>query len=137
MTNAPAPKTWIMNIAPYVPGRSVTDDGRVVAKLSSNENPLGTSDRARAAFADRVADLARYPDASASFSSVARSCAALSCSAWTGFSPALDEGGMHRSPDGCNRGPQGSCPAPGADQGASLVQDAEQERCPGSMPLTP
>ncbi|MGN6620277.1 MAG: histidinol-phosphate transaminase, partial [Sphingomonas sp.] len=38
----PTPKPWIMGIAPYVPGRSTTDDGRKVAKLSSNENPLGT-----------------------------------------------------------------------------------------------
>jgi histidinol-phosphate aminotransferase len=61
----PAPKQWIMDIAPYVPGRSSTDDGRKVIKLSSNENPLGTSDAAKAAFAHHVADLARYPDASA------------------------------------------------------------------------
>jgi histidinol-phosphate aminotransferase len=61
----PAPKQWIMDIAPYVPGRSSADDGRKVAKLSSNENPLGTSDAAKAAFSLHVADLARYPDASA------------------------------------------------------------------------
>jgi histidinol-phosphate aminotransferase len=54
-----------MDIAPYVPGRSATDDGRKVVKLSSNENPLGTSDAAKAAFAAHAADLARYPDASA------------------------------------------------------------------------
>jgi histidinol-phosphate aminotransferase len=62
----PLPKPWIMDIAPYVPGRSATDDGRKVAKLSSNENPLGTSDAARTAFAAHISDLARYPDASAS-----------------------------------------------------------------------
>ena len=61
----PRPKPWIMDIAPYVPGRSATDDGRKVAKLSSNENPLGTSDAAKAAFTGHAADLARYPDASA------------------------------------------------------------------------
>lgn len=61
----PQPKPWIMDIAPYVPGRSSTDDGRKVVKLSSNENPLGTSDAAKAAFAHHVVDLARYPDASA------------------------------------------------------------------------
>ena len=60
-----APKPWIDAIAPYVPGRSTTDDGRKVAKLSSNENPLGTSDAARAAFATGAATLERYPDASA------------------------------------------------------------------------
>lgn len=59
---APAPKPYIMAIAPYVPGRSTTDDGRRVVKLSANENPLGTSAHARAAFeaADRTLD--RYPD---------------------------------------------------------------------------
>ena len=62
----PQPKQWIMDIAPYVPGRSATDDGRKVAKLSSNENPLGTSDAAKAAFTAHAADLARYPDAGAS-----------------------------------------------------------------------
>ncbi len=54
-----------MDIAPYVPGRSATDDGRKVIKLSANENPLGTSDQARAAFAAHAGDLERYPDASA------------------------------------------------------------------------
>jgi histidinol-phosphate aminotransferase len=61
----PQPKQWIMDIAPYVPGRSATDDGRKVAKLSSNENPLGTSANAQAAFTAHATDLARYPDASA------------------------------------------------------------------------
>lgn len=63
--NAPQPKPWIMDIAPYIPGKSKTDDGRKVAKLSSNENPLGTSEAARAAFARHSHDLERYPDASA------------------------------------------------------------------------
>ncbi len=61
----PQPKSWIMDIAPYIPGRSTTDDGRKVAKLSSNENPLGTSEKARAAFAAHAGNLERYPDASA------------------------------------------------------------------------
>ena len=60
----PQPKPWITAIAPYVPGRSTTDDGRKVAKLSSNENPLGTSPAARAAFASAATSLERYPDAS-------------------------------------------------------------------------
>ncbi|WP_374944887.1 histidinol-phosphate transaminase [Sphingomonas sp.] len=62
---APAPKPWIQAIAPYIPGRSTTDDGRTVAKLSSNENPLGTSAAATAAFEAADRTLARYPDASA------------------------------------------------------------------------
>ncbi|MGK6318419.1 histidinol-phosphate transaminase [Sphingomonas sp. DT-204] len=61
--NAPVPKPWIMAIAPYVPGRSTTDDGRKVVKLSSNENPLGTSPAAREAFASAAGRLERYPDA--------------------------------------------------------------------------
>lgn len=60
----PVPKPYVMAIAPYVPGRSTTDDGRKVAKMSSNENPLGTSPAARAAFAAAQGNLERYPDAS-------------------------------------------------------------------------
>jgi histidinol-phosphate aminotransferase len=62
---APLPKPWIDAIAAYVPGRSTTDDGRRVAKLSSNENPLGTSPQARAAFLAGADTLDRYPDAAA------------------------------------------------------------------------
>jgi histidinol-phosphate aminotransferase len=62
---APAPKSWIDAISPYVPGRATTDDGRRVRKISSNENPLGTSAKAQAAFAAEATTLNRYPDASA------------------------------------------------------------------------
>jgi len=65
MTHTLQPKPWIDAIAPYVPGRSTTDDGRKVAKLSSNENPLGTSEIARAAFVAGASSLDRYPDAAA------------------------------------------------------------------------
>lgn len=58
----PTPKPWIEAIAPYVPGRSTGDDGRKLIKLSANENPLGTSDHARAAFAEAAVSLDRYPD---------------------------------------------------------------------------
>lgn len=54
-----------MAIAPYVPGRASVDGGGSVIKLSSNENPLGTSTEAQAAFAAHRDDLSRYPDASA------------------------------------------------------------------------
>jgi histidinol-phosphate aminotransferase len=63
--NALTPKPWIQAIAPYVPGRATTDDGRKVHKLSSNENPLGTSEAARAAFVAAASTLDRYPDAGA------------------------------------------------------------------------
>jgi len=59
---APAAKDWIMAIAPYVAGRSKSADGRPVAKLSSNENPLGTSPMAREAFHCSETALERYPD---------------------------------------------------------------------------
>lgn len=62
---APQPKPWILGIAPYVPGRSTTDNGRKVVKLSSNENPLGTSAVAVAAFEAAETTLSRYPDANA------------------------------------------------------------------------
>jgi histidinol-phosphate aminotransferase len=62
----PTPKDWVMAIHPYVPGKSTTDSGAKAAKLSSNENPLGTSDHARAAFAASSGTLERYPDAGAS-----------------------------------------------------------------------
>ncbi|MBO9575834.1 MAG: histidinol-phosphate transaminase [Sphingobium sp.] len=63
--DAPVPKDWIMAIAPYVPGKSKTDDGRSVAKLSSNENPFGTSETVREAWRSAADSLERYPDAAA------------------------------------------------------------------------
>jgi histidinol-phosphate aminotransferase len=63
--DAPIPNPWIMEIAPYVPGRSTTDSGTRAVKLSSNENPFGTPEVARAAFAAAASQLERYPDASA------------------------------------------------------------------------
>ena len=61
----PRPKSWVMDIAPYVAGRSTGDDGATLVKLSANENPLGTSAGARAAFVAHQSDLSRYPDAGA------------------------------------------------------------------------
>ncbi|MBB3982064.1 histidinol-phosphate aminotransferase [Sphingobium fontiphilum] len=61
----PVPKDWILGISPYVPGKSAADDGRPLVKLSANENPLGSSPLARAAFVAAAADLATYPDPSA------------------------------------------------------------------------
>jgi histidinol-phosphate aminotransferase len=62
---APAPKPWIDAIAPYVPGRATTDSGKAAAKLSSNENPLGTSAFALDAYRAAADSVHRYPDASA------------------------------------------------------------------------
>jgi len=75
MTNAPDPsrpgadrpqvKPWIDAIAPYVPGRSSTGNERKTVKLSSNENPFGTPESARAAWEREATSLHRYPDAGA------------------------------------------------------------------------
>jgi histidinol-phosphate aminotransferase len=64
-TQTLSPKPWISGIAPYVPGKSAGADGRPLIKLSANENPLGTGEKARAAFAAAQAApdaLSRYPD---------------------------------------------------------------------------
>ena len=58
----PQAKPWVMAIAPYVPGKSKVDGVAVKAKLSSNENPLGTPEGARAALAEARGSLDRYPD---------------------------------------------------------------------------
>ena len=58
---APSPKPWINAIHAYVPGKAKSDDGRELVKLSANENPLGCSPAALAAFAD-AQHPATYPD---------------------------------------------------------------------------
>ena len=55
------PQPGIMQIALYVSGESSLAGHDRVLKLSSNENPLGCSERARAAFVAAAADLHRYP----------------------------------------------------------------------------
>lgn len=58
----PVAKPWINAIHAYTPGKAKSDDGRVLIKLSANENPLGCSPDATAAMAEARASLARYPD---------------------------------------------------------------------------
>lgn len=60
----PVPKPGILGISAYVPGKSGAK-GTKVFKLSSNESPLGASPKAMAAFAASAANLALYPDGSA------------------------------------------------------------------------
>src|SRR5688572_29974334 len=57
----PEVKPWIGAIHAYVPGKSKAADGRSLAKLSANENPLGTSEAALAARAAAVMP-SLYPD---------------------------------------------------------------------------
>lgn len=62
--NHPLPKAGILDISPYVPGRSAAK-GNKTHKLSSNESPFGASAQAMAAYAAGGQLLAHYPDGSA------------------------------------------------------------------------
>lgn len=62
MTKQPTPKAGIMNISPYVGGKSKVEGVTRVIKLSSNENPWGASPNATKAYADLASELNRYPD---------------------------------------------------------------------------
>jgi histidinol-phosphate aminotransferase len=61
----PEPKPGILDIAPYVGGKSHAPGVEKPIKLSSNENPLGAGMLARAAYAEALSDLAVYPDGKA------------------------------------------------------------------------
>ncbi len=56
------PQPGILNISPYVAGKSVAKGGNRVTKLSSNENPLGPSPMARAAYIEAAGALETYPN---------------------------------------------------------------------------
>lgn len=58
----PVPQPGIMTISPYVGGKSKAGEKQTVAKLSSNESPLGPSPKAVAAIEAVLADGHRYPD---------------------------------------------------------------------------
>lgn len=61
---APVPRPGILDIAPYVGGRSVSAAARTI-KLASNEAALGPSPRALEAYAAAAKTLHRYPDGGA------------------------------------------------------------------------
>ncbi|MBL8576325.1 MAG: histidinol-phosphate transaminase [Mesorhizobium sp.] len=61
----PQPRAGIMDIEAYVPGKSGAPGAVKVHKLSSNENPLGSSPRAIEAVRDVAGRLEFYPDGSA------------------------------------------------------------------------
>ncbi|MDR3494476.1 MAG: histidinol-phosphate transaminase [Ancalomicrobiaceae bacterium] len=61
----PVPRPGILDIAPYVPGKSKATGGAKLYKLSSNETPLGASPQAIAAFHAAAATLELYPDGGA------------------------------------------------------------------------
>jgi histidinol-phosphate aminotransferase len=58
----PRPKPGIEQIIAYVPGKSKIEGVEHPIKLSSNENILGCSPLAQAAFTDAAATLSLYPD---------------------------------------------------------------------------
>ncbi|WP_372707645.1 histidinol-phosphate transaminase [Brevundimonas sp.] len=62
MTDAPSPKPGILDIAPYVGGKSKIDGVAEPMKLSSNENMLGAGEKAREAYAAAVSHIHSYPD---------------------------------------------------------------------------
>ncbi|MBX3584380.1 MAG: histidinol-phosphate transaminase [Rhizobiaceae bacterium] len=70
MTNAadlsrPQPRAGVMDIEAYVPGKSGAPGAAKVHKLSSNENPLGSSPKAIEAAREVAGRLEFYPDGSA------------------------------------------------------------------------
>jgi histidinol-phosphate aminotransferase len=62
MTQIPQPKPGILDIAPYVGGKSKIDGVAEPMKLSSNENMLGAGDKARAAYEAAIRNIHIYPD---------------------------------------------------------------------------
>ncbi len=61
----PQPGPGILDIAPYIPGRSEAEGEGPVYKLSSNESPLGASPKAVEAFRAMADRLEFYPDGAA------------------------------------------------------------------------
>jgi len=63
---APTPRPGILEVAPYVGGAAHLDGVARVARLASNENPLGPSPDAANAYTELADSLHRYPDGSCS-----------------------------------------------------------------------
>jgi histidinol-phosphate aminotransferase len=61
----PQPRSSLLSIAPYVPGRASTGKGQTRFKLSANETPFGPSPLAIDAYRACSTHLADYPDGSA------------------------------------------------------------------------
>jgi histidinol-phosphate aminotransferase len=63
--NRPQPRPGVLDIAPYIPGKSSAPGVAKVFKLSSNESPLGPSEKAIAAYRAVGEHLEDYPDGAA------------------------------------------------------------------------
>src|SRR5262245_18586350 len=61
----PQPRPGVLDISPYVPGKSSAPGAARVFKLSANETPLGPSPKAVAAYQAAAAHLHDYPEGSA------------------------------------------------------------------------
>jgi histidinol-phosphate aminotransferase len=59
---APQPKSGILDITPYKPGKATADGVAHPVKLSGNENILGSSPKAREAYLAAAGELNVYPD---------------------------------------------------------------------------
>jgi histidinol-phosphate aminotransferase len=59
---APRPKSGILDITPYKPGKATAEGVANPVKLSGNENILGSSPKAREAYLAAAHDLNVYPD---------------------------------------------------------------------------
>lgn len=62
--STPQPRPGIMDVKPYIGGEGRVNDNMRLVRLASNENPLGCSPLARAAYLKCADDLHRYPDGS-------------------------------------------------------------------------
>ena len=69
MSSQLTPRKTILDISPYVPGKSSVSgksgDHKKIIKLSSNETPLGPSPEALARYSECTSKLFRYPDGAA------------------------------------------------------------------------
>ena len=61
----PTPRPGILEVAPYVGGDAAIPGRNRVIRLASNENPLGPSPRAMAAYATVEKEIHRYPEGGA------------------------------------------------------------------------
>ncbi len=65
MSALPVPHAGIQAISPYIGGEAKVAGHTQPLRLASNENPLGCSERARAAYLQAAHELHRYPDGNA------------------------------------------------------------------------
>ncbi|MCP4070840.1 MAG: histidinol-phosphate transaminase [Hyphomicrobiales bacterium] len=65
MSKKPEPNPGVLKIIAYVPGKSAAPDGIKLAKLSSNESPLGPSQNAVNSLGQVIQNLHEYPDPTA------------------------------------------------------------------------